>query len=71
MFECFDLLDLDANAVDSVSSSDAHSRLQLHTGDIWPGFKLLPAEVPDATNTQKLFPQGPGYLPCPPLPHRP
>jgi len=41
MFECFDVLDLDANAVDSVSPSDAHSSLQLHTGYIWPRFKLF------------------------------
>lgn len=71
MFECFDLLDLDANAVGSVSPSDALSSLQLHTGYIWPEFKLFPAEVLDAMNTWKLFPQSLSYLPCPRLPHRP
>lgn len=45
--------------------------LQLHTRDIWPGFKLFPAEVSDAMGTWKLVPQDPSYLPCPPLPHRP
>lgn len=71
MFECFDLLAWDANAVDSVLPSDARSSLQLHTGYIWPGFKLFPAEVLDAMNIWKLFPQSLSYLPHPPLPHRP